>query len=447
MSFKLKAEAYAGLLQQYREVFRFSWNNRRKLSGDLFTASEAEFLPAALSLQERPVSPAARWTAKVLIALLAVLILWATFGKVNIVVNAAGKIIPSGHTKEVASVDVAKVVALHVRDGQQVRAGEPLVELDTGVVNAERAQATASVTAARLKVASAKALISALDGHAAPRLPVMRSIPQKKWRTAQAELSAHYQDFIAQLQRLNGDILDYREELPLAKERARDDAVLAQNHDISLHHWLSQEQAAIELSGKLADAEDERRILIRSTRRRAYQSWTSGANALADAKAEVAKATARSRLMTLTAPINGTVQQLRVHTVGGVVPAARPLMVIVPRRPHIEAEAHVADKDIGFVRVGQRAAVKIDAFNFTHYGTIAARVMWISKDAMQKRRGGLVYAVRLLFSKPTILVGGRNLPLSPGMAVQVGIKTGKRRVIRYFLSPLIRYQKDSLHER
>ncbi len=447
MDFKFRLKAYGDLLARYGDVVRFHWSHRKEYKEGLFSAQEAEFLPAALSLQERPVSPAARWTAKVLIVLLAVLIVWATFGEVNIVVNAPGEIIPSGHTKEVASVDVAKVVALQVRDGQHVRAGEPLIELDAGVFNAEREQATAHVTAARLKVAAAKALIAALDGRAPPRLPTMPSIPQKKWQTAQAELSAHYQDFIAQLQRLSGDIDDYRKELPLAKERARDDAVLAKTHDISLHHWLSQEQAAIELSGKLADAKDERRILIRSTRRRAYESWTSGANALADANAEVAKATVRSQLMTLTAPIDGTVQQLRVHTVGGVVPAAQALMVIVPQRPHIEAEAHVADKDIGFVRVGQRAAVKIDAFNFTHYGTIPARITWVSRDAMQTRHRGLVYAVRLLLSRPTIAVGGRNLPLTPGMAVQVGIKTGKRRVIRYFLSPLIRYQKDSLHER
>ena len=127
MNFKFRLKAYGDLLARYGDAVRFHWSHRKEYKEGLFSAQEAEFLPAALSLQERPVSPAARWTAKVLIVLLAVLIVWATFGEVNIVVNAAGKIIPSGHTKEVASVDVAKVVALHVRDGQQVRAGEPLI--------------------------------------------------------------------------------------------------------------------------------------------------------------------------------------------------------------------------------------------------------------------------------------------------------------------------------
>ncbi len=447
MSVKLKVEAYAGLLRHYREIFRFSWNNRRASGGNLFTASEAEFLPAALSLQERPVSPAARWTAKILVGLLIALILWAILGKIDIVVNASGKIIPSGRTKEIASVDVAKVVALHVEDGQTVRAGEDLIDLDADASNAELDKATADATAARLQEATARALIAAVNHRAPPRLPPIPGTPRSVWRSAQAQLAAQYQDVIAQLRRLDSDIADYREELPLATQRARDDAALAKDHDVSTHDWLKREQARVDLAGKLADAVNQRTTLIADTKQTAYASLTAATKALADAEAEIAKAAAQSGLMTLTAPVDGTVQQLTVHTVGGVVPAAQTLMVIVPRQPRIEVDARIADKDIGFIRVGQRASVKIDAFDYTRYGAVPAHVTEVSQDAIRTKTGGLVYTVRLLLAKSTIFVDGRAMPLSPGMAVKVGIRTGKRRIIEYFLSPLKRYQRDSLHER
>ena len=145
--------------------------------------------------------------------------------------------------------------------------------------------------------------------------------------------------------------------------------------------------------------------------------------------------------------MDGTVQQLAVHTVGGVVPAAQPLMQIVPLNSMVEFEAFIADQDVGFVREGAHAAVKIDAFDYTRYGTVDAVVTHISRDAIEDEKKGLRYSVKVELTRPELMVDGRAIRLTPGMSGSVEIRTGERRVIQYVLSPLMQHAQESLHER
>jgi len=151
--------------------------------------------------------------------------------------------------------------------------------------------------------------------------------------------------------------------------------------------------------------------------------------------------------MTLTAPVDGTVQQLAVHTVGGVVTPAQALMIIVPKDEAVEVEAFVENKDIGFVNAGQEAQVKVETFPFTRYGTIPATVTQVANDAINDEKKGLLYTLRAKLSQATIRVEDKWVTLSPGMAVTVEVKTGRRRVIDYLLSPLLQYGDESLRER
>lgn len=149
----------------------------------------------------------------------------------------------------------------------------------------------------------------------------------------------------------------------------------------------------------------------------------------------------------LIAPVSGLVQQLAIHTVGGVVTAAQPLMVIVPREDTVEAEAMLENKDIGFVKAGQDAAVKIETFNYTKYGLIDGKVRTVSLDAIQDEKRGLIYAARILLKQHSMQVEGKTVKLTPGMAVTVEIRTAQRRIIEYFLSPLIQHVSESMRER
>lgn len=436
-----------GLLRHYRKVFQHYWHKRHELGGELFTDDEAEFLPAALSLQEKPVSSTLRLTAKVLTLLVAALLAWSILGHVDIIVNATGEIIPSGRTKTIASVDVASVRALHVVEGQRVRKGDVLIELDTSAPDAERDKALVSVIEATLQVARSRAMITAVDNRKRPILGSIENVSTEKLHEAQKHLDGQFFDFMAKIQRLDGAISRYGQALPLATQRALDYKELAREHDVSQHAYLEKEQARIDLQGQLVEAKDQRTALIAETRRAAFDAMAEGEKIIGAAKQDALRAGSHSNLLKLVAPVEGTVLQLTVHTIGGVVPAAQPLMLIVPQENRLEVEAFLENKDVGFVEDGQIAAVKVDAFEYTKFGTIPARVVHVSRDAIKDEKKGLIYSVRVALDTSTIPVNGHDMELSPGMSVKVEIKTGSRRVIEYVLSPLLQHKRESLNER
>ncbi len=447
MSSKHRREAYAGLLRHYRKVFQHYWKNRNEIKSGLFNEDEAEFLPAALSLQEKPISPTLRLTAKVLTGLVAVLIAWAILGQIDIIVNATGEIIPSARTKTIASVDVASVKALYVVEGQLVKKDDVLVELDTSAPDAERDKALGSVTEATLQSARSRALIAAVDNHKRPTLTPIEGIAAAKLNEAQKHLDGQFHDFTAKLQRLDGTISRYAMALPLATQRAVDYKELAKGHDVSMHAYLEKEQARVDLEGQLVEAKNQRTALIAETRRTAYDALAEGEKIIGAAQQDALRADSHSKLLKLVAPVEGTVQQLNVHTIGGVVPAAQPLMLIVPKENHLEVEAFLENKDVGFIEQGQIAAVKVDTFEYTKYGTVPSKVVHVSRDAIKDEKKGLIYSIRVALDTSTISVNGQKMELSPGMSVKVDIKTGSRRVIEYVLSPLLQHKRESLNER
>ena len=164
---------------------------------------------------------------------------------------------------------------------------------------------------------------------------------------------------------------------------------------------------------------------------------------------ELVKVEKKKSLQRLRAPIDGVVQQLAVNTIGGVVTAAQTLMVIVPAEGDLEIDAKVLNKDIGFVRVGQRAAVKFETYQFTRHGFIEGTMQWVGNDAMSDPQLGLVFPVRILLSDTRLpnVVNGRRGVVAPGMSVTADIAIGSRRVLEYFLAPILRYKQESLRER
>ena len=447
MSIKHRIDAYKELFARYKEICSHYWRYRHQLCGKVLSAHEADFLPAALSLQEKPVSPAARLISWILMLLVVVLVAWSIIGKIDIIVNASGKIIPSGYTKTIACVDVASVKALYVEEGQQVKAGDLLIELDTSATDAERDKAVGDQTTSILQVASAKALIAALDSGQSPHLPPIHSVPTGELNTEKQHLEAQYRDFQAKLQRIAGDIERFEEALRLATLRAADYKSLLKDHDVSQHAWLEKEQARVDLAGQLTDAKNQQIALIAETRRVAHDQISEGSKTAASSRQDAIRAGAHSKLLKLTAPVDGTVQQLDVHTVGGVVSAAKPLMLIVPQKKRVEVEAFMENKDVGFVRVGQIAEIKIDAFEYTKYGTVTGNITHVSRDAIADEKKGLIYSTKIMLDKSVMTVEGKEVPLSAGMVVNVEIKTGDRRIIEYVLSPVLRHKRESLNER
>ncbi len=467
-------QASRDLLKRYASIFRHAWRNRKQHDARARLPHEAQFLPAALALQETPVSPLPRVAMWLLIVFALLVVLWAVFGKIDIV--AQGKIVPNDRTKVIQPMETATVKAIHVADGQVVKAGEVLIELDTTNAQADMDRLASDLAAARFQIGRARALLLALSEEGRP--PVLEKadeINPSQWQEAQRLLEGQYNEYLAKRARIEADIARKEAErrstlelvhkleqtAPIAHQRAQDYKDLVDRSFVPRHGYLEREQERIEQEGDLAtqrsrlqeidaalaEGRSEKTALAAETRRLTLDSLNEGSQKAQALEQELVKADMHSRLMTLVSPVAGTVQQLAVHTVGGVVTPAQPLMMIVPGDHPLEVEAFVENKDIGFVNVGQNAEVKIETFPYTKYGIIHAKLTHLSHDAINDEKRGLIYSSRVKMDRTTLAVEGKQVNLTPGMAVTVEIKTGKRRVIEYFLSPLLQYGQESLRER
>ncbi|MBU3627081.1 HlyD family type I secretion periplasmic adaptor subunit [Polynucleobacter sp. JS-Safj-400b-B2] len=465
MSLRHRTEAIKELLGRYRESFLFWWERRKQLDLPDLKAHEAEFLPAALSLQATPVSPAGRWVARILIGFIFLILLWSIFGKVDIIVNGQGKIIAGGYTKTIASVETAKVIGLFVEEGQHVKAGDLLIELDARGADSDHNKAEGDRQLALLQMERSKALLSAIQTSTPPTLAPIQGVDEAHYQSAVSHMNDQWGEYSAKRARIASQVKRYSAALPLATRRANNYAELAKDHDVSEHAYLEKEQARIEILGQLDDAKTQLASLTSETRKTLQDELYQATRIWSGAAQDVNKAAAHSEQLRIMAPVDGTIQQLAVHTIGGVVPAAQTIMVLVPDSQNVELEAYIENKDIGFLRDGQKAQVKIDAYEYIKYGTIPAIVSHVSRDAIDfssngsgsisnkdpqtNKEGpkGLLYAVKVTIDKPSIVVDGKDMPLTPGMTANVEIKTGERRIIEYVLSPLITHGRESLHER
>jgi hemolysin D len=204
---------------------------------------------------------------------------------------------------------------------------------------------------------------------------------------------------------------------------------------------LVQDQAA------LSEAEKNYRATVSEFQQTKQAELSTIETKAASLLQEVTKAGQKADLQRLTTPIDGVVQQLAVHTVGGVVTPAQQLLIVVPQDNPVEVEAQVENKDVGFVKEGQPVEIKVETFLFTLYGTIPGKVLTVSDDAASIEDVGLVYPTRVSMDRSTVQVEGKQVNLSPGMVVTVEIKTGQRRIVEYLLSPLLKSVKESLRER
>lgn len=466
------------LLARHGRVFHAAWKVRHQLAPTPRGRLEREFLPAALELQDTPPSPLPRALVWLLVAAFAIALAWSILGRIDTVASASGKIIPSTRTQVIQPIETAAVRRIQVADGQAVRAGDLLVELDATTAGADDAQAREAWATARLKAERARSLLASLDrGPPArfPTLPELADIPAGR-RLAETQLLARqFEEFRTRRQAFDGEVARTQAEhtatrelvakleatLPIARRRESDYKNLVERAFVSQHGYLEQAQARIEIERDLAYqraklGELDQTIAQARANRGAWQAeflrgvtaeLTEAEQQAASLQSEVTKTENKSRLMRLTAPVDGTVQQLAIHTVGGVVTPAQPLMVIVPNDYAAEVEAVLENMDVGFVKSGQRAEIKVETFPFTRYGTIPAEVSFISNDAVHDEQRGLVFPVRLKLERSTLQVDERTVNLAAGMAVTAEIKTGRRRVIEYFLSPVLQTMDESLGER
>ena len=439
--------------------------------------AEHEFLPAVLEIQETPPLPIARWILWAIILFFSIAIAWACIGKVDIVGVATGKIVPSGRVKVIQPLESGTVRAIHVSEGERVKAGQVLIDLDPTVAGADRESLVEQRLALRLDKARLLTLIAmvnnqtstmdyfaALTGATPAQVRLQRDRIQTRlaqYRARAAALTEQENQKRADREAVTQRIAQLDGTIPLITERADSLKGLLAKNLAPRVEWLKLEQERIQqvkerevqrnnqqsLTAAIKNLAQQRQALKTEFTGKLLSDLADTGNRLQAVEQEGIKADQRLALLRLTAPVAGRVHRLAVHTVGGVVTPAQELMHIVPEEGAVEVEAWVANRDIGFVHEGQPAKIKVETFPFTRYGTIAGEVRTVSSDATPDKTLGLVYEAKVNMQKAVMQVQDKQVNLSPGMAVTVEINMGQRRLIEFLLSPLLRYKEESMTER
>jgi len=411
----------------------------------------------------------------VLLAGMVFTLAWLILGKVDVVASAPGKIVPKGSVKIVQSAGTGVIRSILVKDGDRVKQGQLLIELDTTLATAELQQAQKALLSVELDVARNRAIADALSG-SGQRVHFVSppGTPPEIADTQRRLVEAQVGEVLAGVAGLEAGRRSALSDAAAAEAtRAKLDATIPiLDHELAAMNRLDekgyapglrllemQRQRRSEVGDReVATAQRSRGISeaaklssqIAQTREQARRiALADLAVAESDAilkREEVTKATRRSGLQRLYASEDGTVQQLAVHTIGGVVEPARTLMVIVPADDAIEIEARVLNKDAGFVREGQNAVVKLDAFPFTRYGTIPGKVVSLSRDAVPDQKLGPTYIARIRLSSSTLNVDGKPTRLAAGLNGVADIRTGSRRIISWLLSPVMTTVQQAAHE-
>jgi hemolysin D len=472
----------------------------RKSNRSIFDLDDREFLPAALEILETPPSPVRMWMLIAICAFVAIAVAWMFMGHIDIIAVARGKIQPTGHVKLVQPLETGKVSNLFVSNGSNVDAGQEVIKLDDSEAKAEVKSLEAVVASARAEsVRRNAAIAAALDKNlTAPEVnwpsSLTKEVVERETRVLASDLkllSSSLADIAAQREqkqaertRLLDTIASQKELLKIEDQRVQlrsqlEGRKLGSKLTLfdALETLQNQRTSLAQQEGQLAEAAaalnvfDQNAIKTVST----FVADNSQKAAEADRQAQetaqkLVKARVRASNMVLTAPVSGTVQALSITTLGQVVMPGEEVMRIVPHNPGFEIECYVANKDIGFISVGQKAVIKVESFPFTRYGSLPGHVARISDEAIpepdaQQREAdpsrsspsrlmagaqrvqNLVFPVTIALEKNVISAGEREVPVSNGMAVSVEVKTGRRRIIDYIFSPLVEVTSEAMKER
>lgn len=461
-------------LRHAAAVTRAAWQaENKRVPGPQRNRNEMEFLPAALEVMESPASPTARYTLWLLITMLAVGLTWGFVGKLDVMAIAEGRVIPTGKTKVIQPLETGVVRVIHVHDGKAVKAGDVLIELDPTASGSDMRRMIAELVAARADAARLEAAV--YPGDALKRFTPPVGTPKAMADLQRALLSSQTDEHLARLASLDSEkerreaerksievaITKLEQSIPLLRQRTNARTELAEKGFGSRLTALELQQQLVELEHELKALRHRREESAATLHALERQRSQTKSEYLKDVlvqrneverrviglEEEVLKAEQRHGLQTLTAPLDGMVQQLAVHTVGGVVTPAQALMAIVPADNVLEVEVMVQNRDIGFIHPGQEVQLKLETFLFTKYGTIPGKVLSVSRDAVADEKKGLIYPARIALERSWIDVEGRRIDLGAGMALVAEIRTDQRRMVDYVLSPIARYRDESLRER
>ena len=435
---------------------------------------DTEFLPAILEVTETPPSPVGRLVLYSVILLLTALLFWSIVGHIDETAVAEGKVIPSGQMKTVQVKNKSIVREIKVKEGDFVHEGDVLVVLDPTATDADYDSLNKRAAYYALDIKRLEAelsgnsfepgyddILSESDILAERRLYESRQGQYRAEHEAAVQTVAQRQ---AAMEAAQAGFEKYDGMYQIARDKEERLAELEKQEAISEFQLLEQRSQRIELeknrqsqmellhqgSAELSEAREKLRNMEAAYKKDIMTALVESRKQYYMLEEEIKKADENSRMATITAPCDGRIYNLSIHTVGAIVTDAQALLMIVPDDVPLEFEVWADNKDIGFIKTGQKAEVKVETFNFQKFGTVEAEVAEISPNASGDEKSVSTYEkYRLLLHPKAAEPGslGVESSIAPGMNVTAEIKIKQKRIIEFFLDPFRKYTSEALRER
>ncbi|MEW5833114.1 MAG: HlyD family type I secretion periplasmic adaptor subunit [Campylobacterota bacterium] len=432
------------------------------------TKDKHEFTPLLVEIEERPTSPLGRWLLYTLLVILVIGLLWLFLAKIDIVVSARGKVVPEGEIKTLQPIESGSISAIRVREGQAVKKGDVLIEIDPSVTVTDLESKQKNLSLLELEIDRLNALVSDKPFIPGASCSDSAAIATQQLAYLSAKSAYEQQRMVIEQQILQtrsqsdasrSDLSRLGQLLTNAKERetrlkevldiiAKRDYIEAQNQRIEYQEqYRMKEHAITQSDSHIRELQEQLRLVTQEYRSKLLTELTQKSKEATALRTEVETTLFRNAKQSITSPVDGYVGKLLITTVGGVVTPAEKLITIIPKNAPLLIKATVLNQDIGFIAKAMEAEVKIDTYDFQKYGLIHGNVKHIADDAIEDEKMGPVYEIAITPTNTTLRGEGKTLPIHAGMSVTAELKVGKRRVIEFFIYPMIKYLDEGLSVR
>ena len=436
--------------------------------GLFHTKDKHEFTPLLVEIEERPTSPLGRSLLYTILAFITIGLLWLFLAKIDVVVSARGKVVPDGEIKTLQPVETGVISSILIHEGQHVTKGQLLMEIDPSVTESDLESKQQNLALLQLETDRLNALINDRPFIPNPACKESAAISAQQLMYLSTKSAYDQQRHVIEqqlhqndeaIQAAKSDKSRLKQLLASARERearlkevldiiARRDYDDAQNQRIEYQEQLAMKEHVIAQSNaKTNELRQQLRLITQEYRNKLLTELTQKSKEATSLSTEVESIAFRHAKQQITAPVDGYIGKLLVHTVGGVVTPAEKLVTLIPKDVPLIIKATVQNQDIGFITKSMDVAVKIDTFDFQKYGLINGTVKHIADDAIEDEKLGPVYEIAITPTNTSLTVEGKILPITAGMSVTAELKVGKRRVIEFFIYPMIKYLDEGLSVR
>lgn len=416
-----------------------------------------EFLPILAEIEQEPVNPLGHTTFWIIVTLIFLTALWLFFGKVDVVVSARGKIIPDGEIKIVQPLETGVIKNILVKEGDFVKEGQPLVEMDTSTTKPQLDALEKNLEYIKDDNERINALVD--ESNYTSKNPTEQKLFESSLMDLRTQLNAKKNEIAqleAQIQSAESERKNYQNLLTLNTDKEKRMMnvadIIAYNEIEKVHaENLNYRTNISTLTSKISELNSLKQKIVQESNYIKSNFKTRHLSELSEKElkeisleSDIEQVKFKNRKQTITSPVDGYVNTLLIHTIGGVVTPAKEILSIVPVNTPLSAKVSVLNKDIGFVKEGMPVQIKIDTFDFQKYGMIEGVVKKVSKDSIEDKQQGLVYDVFITPVTKSLMVDGKSQNISTGMSLSSEIKVGKRRIIEFFIYPIIKYWSEAI---